>query len=58
MFDLLINNLFWRNTKESVKTEYSTPSLSEDLVLLDLTDIESALYKHLDENKYDEYGYI
>jgi len=41
-----------------VKTEYSTPSLSEDLVLLDLTDIESALYKHLDENKYDEYGYI
>ena len=41
-----MNNLFWRNTKASVKDEYQIPAVVEDLVLLDLTDIEMALYKN------------
>ena len=41
-----MNNLFWRNTKASVKDEYQIPAVVEDLVLLDLTDVEMALYKN------------
>jgi hypothetical protein len=36
--------LYWRNTKESIKDQYQLPTLTEDLVLLDLTDFEKALY--------------
>lgn len=37
MIELVTTNLFWRNTKDSVKDEYNIPPLVEDLVLLDFT---------------------
>lgn len=43
--DIFLNNLYWRNTKESVKNEYELPPVVEDLVLLDYTPIEAVLYK-------------
>lgn len=41
-----MNNLFWRQTKQSVKDEYQIPPVLEDLILLDLTDIEKASHTH------------
>lgn len=32
-----MSNLYWRNTKESVKDEYTIPDYIEDLILLDFT---------------------
>lgn len=49
--DVLVSNLFWRNTKESAKDEYKVPDLVEDVILLDLTDIERALYEDADESE-------
>eukprot|EP01103_Thecamoeba_quadrilineata_P004931 TRINITY_DN1479_c0_g2_i3.p1 TRINITY_DN1479_c0_g2~~TRINITY_DN1479_c0_g2_i3.p1 ORF type:complete len:989 (-),score=204.70 TRINITY_DN1479_c0_g2_i3:614-3580(-) len=46
MMDIMLNNLYWRNTIESSKSEHTVPPLIEDLVLLDLTDFERALYLH------------
>ena len=43
------NNLYWRNTKESVKDEYTVPEVVEDLVLLDFTEVEKVLYEEFDE---------
>eukprot|EP00026_Physarum_polycephalum_P006091 Phypoly_transcript_06132.p1 GENE.Phypoly_transcript_06132~~Phypoly_transcript_06132.p1 ORF type:complete len:588 (+),score=154.11 Phypoly_transcript_06132:77-1765(+) len=40
-----MNNLYWRNTKESIKNEYTIPPLVEDLVLLEFTQIEQLLYQ-------------
>lgn len=37
MADLMVNNLYWKNTKESVKDEYEVPPLVEDLQLVDFT---------------------
>lgn len=39
-----MNNLYWRNTKESVKNEYEIPPVVEDLKLLNFTPIEKILY--------------
>jgi hypothetical protein len=39
-----MNNLYWRNTKESIKNEYELPPLVDDVVFLELTPIELALY--------------
>jgi hypothetical protein len=47
---MYLNNLFWRNTKESVKNEYELPPVIEDLVLLDYTHIEKALYSDFKNN--------
>eukprot|EP01103_Thecamoeba_quadrilineata_P004929 TRINITY_DN1479_c0_g1_i2.p1 TRINITY_DN1479_c0_g1~~TRINITY_DN1479_c0_g1_i2.p1 ORF type:complete len:1029 (-),score=183.17 TRINITY_DN1479_c0_g1_i2:146-3232(-) len=44
MIDILLDNLYWRNTMESSKSEHTVPPLIEDLVLLDLSDFERALY--------------
>lgn len=44
-----MNNLYWRNTKESVKDEYVVPGVVEDLVLLNFTDVEKAMYFDLAE---------
>lgn len=41
----MIENLFWRNTKSSVKDSFSVPDTVEQHVLLDFTDIERALYE-------------
>jgi hypothetical protein len=37
--------------QESAKDEYKIPALVEDLVLLDFTDIEKALYKDAEGNE-------
>lgn len=42
--DLIINNLYWRNTRESVTTEFSVPTFSEEVVVLDFHPVEAALY--------------
>jgi len=48
LFDLVYQNLYWRNTKESIKDQYQLPTLTEDLVLLNLTDFEKTLYADCD----------
>ena len=35
--DFMVSNLYWRNTKDSVKGEYQIPPLVEDLILLDFS---------------------
>ncbi len=42
--DLMLRELYWRHTKETVKGEYQIPECVEDLVLMDFDEIESALY--------------
>eukprot|EP00026_Physarum_polycephalum_P001180 Phypoly_transcript_01181.p1 GENE.Phypoly_transcript_01181~~Phypoly_transcript_01181.p1 ORF type:complete len:926 (+),score=269.55 Phypoly_transcript_01181:822-3599(+) len=42
--DLTVENLYWRNTKESIKDEFEIPDTVEDVVLLDFTDVERAFY--------------
>eukprot|EP00029_Vermamoeba_vermiformis_P008911 TRINITY_DN4297_c1_g1_i1.p1 TRINITY_DN4297_c1_g1~~TRINITY_DN4297_c1_g1_i1.p1 ORF type:complete len:1047 (+),score=234.72 TRINITY_DN4297_c1_g1_i1:95-3235(+) len=42
--DLLLRELYWRHTKETVKGEYQIPDCVEDLVLMDFDEIESVLY--------------
>ncbi len=44
MTDLLLRELYWRHTKETVKGEYQIPECVEDLVLMDFDEIESVLY--------------
>jgi len=43
--DLIYNNLFWRNTKDSVKDECTIPGVVEDLILINFSGVERALYK-------------
>ena len=45
--DILENNLMWRNTKESVVNEYSVPTAVQDLIQLEATPFEQALYGYL-----------
>lgn len=45
--DIYLNNLYWRNTRESIKNEYEIPPVVQDLVLLDLDPIERAAYKNM-----------
>eukprot|EP01127_Copromyxa_protea_P013505 TRINITY_DN3653_c0_g1_i2.p1 TRINITY_DN3653_c0_g1~~TRINITY_DN3653_c0_g1_i2.p1 ORF type:complete len:985 (-),score=174.06 TRINITY_DN3653_c0_g1_i2:13-2811(-) len=42
--DIIVNNLLWRNLKETVKDNYVLPGLLEDLMMLQFTDIERLLY--------------
>jgi SNF2 family DNA or RNA helicase len=42
--DLLLRELYWRHTKETVKGEYQIPDCVEDLVLMEFDEIESVLY--------------
>ena len=44
MSDLLLRELYWRHTKETVKGEYQIPDCVEDLVLMEFDEIEAALY--------------
>lgn len=41
---ILIDNFYWRITKESVKDEHNIPPVVEDLVLLDFTGIFCLLF--------------
>lgn len=40
-----MNNLYWRTTKDAVKDEFTVPPVVEDVVLLDFSDTEKALYQ-------------
>ena len=42
--DLVLHNLFWRHTKESVGNEYNVPDITEELILLDMSEMERAIY--------------
>lgn len=42
--DLIYNNLVWRNTKESVESEYAVPDTDEELVFVDFHPYETILY--------------
>lgn len=53
---LVMENLMWRNTKESIKNECEIPPLVEDLVLLDFTPIEALLYKDCQNNLASGYS--
>jgi SNF2 family DNA or RNA helicase len=44
---LLVDNLFWRNTKESIKQEYKMVDTKQEVVLLEFTPIEAAIYEDL-----------
>jgi SNF2 family DNA or RNA helicase len=44
LFDLMINNLFWRHTKISTKDELTIPAVVEELTLRDFSDVERAMY--------------
>jgi DNA repair protein RAD5 len=45
IFDIILNNFYWRNTKESVgKDEYNLPPYVEDIVIHDFAQIERCLY--------------
>lgn len=48
--DLILNNYFWRQTKESVKDAYVLPGLLEQLVLVQFTDLEKQMYKEASTN--------
>jgi hypothetical protein len=47
---LILNNYFWRQTKESVKDAYVLPGLLEQLVLVQFTDLEKQMYKEASTN--------
>mmetsp|Transcript_8090 Transcript_8090/g.11129 ORF Transcript_8090/g.11129 Transcript_8090/m.11129 type:complete len:960 (+) Transcript_8090:695-3574(+) len=44
--DMVLQNLFWRNTKNSVKGEFKIPEFKEELYVLEFTDIERAIYDY------------
>lgn len=45
IFDIILNNFYWRNTKESVgKDEYNLPPYVEDIIIHPFTEIEKCLY--------------
>jgi hypothetical protein len=45
LFDLILSNFYWRNTKGSIPQEdYEIPPFKNQLVLLDFQPIEKALY--------------
>eukprot|EP00029_Vermamoeba_vermiformis_P000823 TRINITY_DN11008_c0_g1_i1.p1 TRINITY_DN11008_c0_g1~~TRINITY_DN11008_c0_g1_i1.p1 ORF type:complete len:857 (+),score=187.90 TRINITY_DN11008_c0_g1_i1:110-2680(+) len=44
--DLVMNNLVWRNTKESIQDEYDVPDYEEEVVWIDCHPIESLYYKN------------
>eukprot|EP00029_Vermamoeba_vermiformis_P013986 TRINITY_DN896_c0_g2_i1.p1 TRINITY_DN896_c0_g2~~TRINITY_DN896_c0_g2_i1.p1 ORF type:complete len:954 (-),score=215.31 TRINITY_DN896_c0_g2_i1:65-2926(-) len=52
---LLVDNLLWRNTKESIKQEYKMVDTKQEVVLLEFTPIEAAIYEDLTltTNKYN-----
>jgi hypothetical protein len=39
--DLMMNNLVWRNTKESIQDEYEVPDYEEQVVWIDCHPIEA-----------------
>eukprot|EP00026_Physarum_polycephalum_P002152 Phypoly_transcript_02157.p1 GENE.Phypoly_transcript_02157~~Phypoly_transcript_02157.p1 ORF type:complete len:976 (+),score=126.80 Phypoly_transcript_02157:57-2930(+) len=41
----MLANIYWRNTKESVKSEYSLPGTKSEVVLLDFSQFEAQYYK-------------
>lgn len=43
--DLIMNNLVWRNTKESIQDEYDVPDYEEEVVWVDCHPIEALCYK-------------
>jgi len=42
---LVFCNLYWRNTKESIKSEYEVPPFVEEVILLDFHPVEAILYE-------------
>jgi hypothetical protein len=42
---LFVDNLFWRNTKESVKGEMKVPPIVEELILMEFSEVERAMYR-------------
>jgi SNF2 family DNA or RNA helicase len=50
--DLIYNNLVWRNTKESVESEYSVPDTDEELVFVDFHPYETILYDQYESSKF------
>ena len=43
--DLIYRNLIWRNTKESIASEYTVPDYIEEVVYVDFSPIEALLHK-------------
>jgi hypothetical protein len=43
--DIIVSNLLWRNTKESINEEYSVPDYDEELILAEFHPIEAVLHK-------------
>jgi len=59
LFDLVVNNFTWRNTKSSVSSQIDIPEYSESLVLLEFTPVERAVYNYLKEaGKYEKMNEI
>jgi hypothetical protein len=44
--DIIVSNLLWRNTKESINEEYSVPDYDEELILAEFHPIEAVLHKY------------
>eukprot|EP01127_Copromyxa_protea_P003356 TRINITY_DN13182_c0_g1_i1.p1 TRINITY_DN13182_c0_g1~~TRINITY_DN13182_c0_g1_i1.p1 ORF type:complete len:1050 (+),score=253.50 TRINITY_DN13182_c0_g1_i1:21-3170(+) len=52
--DILLNNLYWRNTKDNVQEdEFTIPDCKTELVLIDFHEVERALYNDA-ENKAEQ----
>eukprot|EP00026_Physarum_polycephalum_P001413 Phypoly_transcript_01414.p1 GENE.Phypoly_transcript_01414~~Phypoly_transcript_01414.p1 ORF type:complete len:862 (+),score=183.93 Phypoly_transcript_01414:614-3199(+) len=45
LHDIIRQNMFWRNTKESIGDEYAVPDVVEELLLLDMSDVERGMYQ-------------
>jgi hypothetical protein len=44
--DILLSNLYWRNTKDNVlEDEFQIPDCETDLVLIDFHNVERTLYE-------------
>ncbi len=43
--DLIMKNLVWRNTKESIQDEYDVPDYEEEVVWVDCHPIETKFYQ-------------
>jgi SNF2 family DNA or RNA helicase len=52
--DNIMKKIYYRNTKESVGDEYNIPSISDNVVLLNFTDLEKSIYKNYQKQGYDE----
>ena len=47
MYDVVVNNLCWRNTKESIKNEYEIPPVVDDTVVCTLSPIEATVLAYV-----------